>query len=107
MPIMEISIVPLGTRTASVSPYVAKAIKVLQNNRGVRYQLTSMGTIIEANSVGQLLDIAGNMHKAVLSSKVKRVVTTIKIDDRRDKKLTAEGKVKSVQKDLKVLNGRL
>ncbi|KPK97888.1 MAG: hypothetical protein AMJ95_06760 [Omnitrophica WOR_2 bacterium SM23_72] len=107
MPIMEISIVPLGTRTASVSPYVAKAIKVLQNNRGVRYQLTSMGTIIEANSVGQLLDIAGRMHKAVLSSKIKRVVTAIKIDDRRDKKLTAEGKVKSVQKDLKVLNGRL
>lgn len=100
MPIMEISIVPLGTRTASVSKYVAKAIKTLGNKRGIKYQLTSMGTIIEANSVEQLLDIAGKMHKAALSSKIKRVVTTIKIDDRKDKKLTAKGKIRSVQKKL-------
>ena len=106
MPIMEISIVPLGTKTASVSKYVAKAVKLLRGNRGMQYQLTSMGTIIEANSVGQLLDIAGKMHKAVLSNKIKRVVTTIKIDDRKDKKLTAEGKIKSVQKKLNVLNSR-
>lgn len=101
MPIMEISIVPLGIKTASVSKYVVEAVKVLEKHRGIKYQLTSMGTIIEASSVGQLLDIAGKMHKAVLSKKIKRVVTTIKIDDRKDKKLTAEGKIKSVQKKLK------
>lgn len=106
MPIMEISIVPLGTKAASVSKYVAKAVKVLEKYRGIKYQLTSMGTIIEANSVGRLLDIAGKMHKAVLNSKIKRAVTTIKIDDRKDKKLTVEGKVKSVQKKLKVLDRR-
>jgi len=100
MPVMEISIVPLGTRTASVSQYVAKAVKVLEKYRGIKYQLTSMGTIIEANSVGQLLDVAGKMHKAVLRNKIKRVVTTIKIDDRKDKKLTAEGKIKSVRDKL-------
>ncbi|EFK95880.1 protein containing DUF77 [sediment metagenome] len=106
MPIMEISIVPLGTKSASVSEYVAKAVKVLEKYRGIRYQLTSMGTLIESNSLGQLLDIAGSMHKAVLSNKIKRVVTMIKIDDRKDEKLTAEGKIKSVQKKLKILDRR-
>jgi uncharacterized protein (TIGR00106 family) len=79
---------------------------VLEKYRGIKYQLTSMGTIIEANSVGKLLVIAGKMHRAVLRDKIKRVVTTIKIDDRKDRELTAEGKIKSVQKRLRPLNGR-
>jgi uncharacterized protein (TIGR00106 family) len=106
MPIMEISIVPLGTGTASVSRYVAEAVKVLKKQKGIKYELTSMGTIIEADSVGKLLVIAGKMHKTVLKDKIKRVVTTIKIDDRKDRKLTAKGKIKSVQKRLRTLNGK-
>ncbi len=101
MPIMEISVVPLGTESASVSKYIAEAVKALKKQKGIKYQLTSMGTIIEASSVGGLLNVAGKMHKAVLSGKIKRVVTTIKIDDRKDKKLTAKGKIKSVQKRLR------
>lgn len=106
MPIMEISIVPLGTETVSVSRYVTDAVKMLKEQKGIKYELTSMGTIIEADSVGKLLDIAGKMHKTVLKDKIKRVVTTIKIDDRRDRKITAKGKVRSVQKKLRALNGR-
>lgn len=100
MPIMEISVVPLGTRTASVSKYVAKAVQVLGKCKRIRYQLTPMGTIVEAGSVKQLLDIAEKMHKIVLGGEVKRVVTTIKIDERSDKRLTMEGKVKSVEEKL-------
>jgi len=100
MPIMEISVVPLGTRTASVSKYVAKAVHVLGKCKRIRYQLTPMGTIVEAGSVKQLLDIAEKMHKIVLGGEVKRVVTTIKIDERSDKRLTMEGKVKSVEEKL-------
>ena len=105
MPIMEISIVPLGTGTASVSRYVADAVKMLKEQRGIKYQLTSMGTVIEADSVGKLLDIAEKMHRAVLRDKINRVVTTIKIDDRKDRKLTVKGKIRSVQKRLRALNG--
>ncbi len=102
MPIMEISIVPLGTKTPSISKYVAEAVKVLKKQKKIKYELTSMGTIIEANSVGQLLGIANKMHRVVLRDKIKRVVTAIKIDDRKDKKLTAEGKIKAVRKKLSV-----
>ena len=101
MPIMEISVVPLGTKTVSVSKYVASSIEVLKKEKSIKYKLTAMGTIIEADSVGKLLNIAKKMHDKVLNNEIKRVVTTIKIDDRKDKKLTAEGKIKSVQKKLR------
>jgi len=98
MPIMEISIVPLGTKTPSVSKYIAKVLKVLKNEKNIEYQLTAMGTIIEASSLDKLLRVAKRMHKTVLNGDVNRIVTTIKIDDRKDKNLTIEGKLKSVLK---------
>jgi uncharacterized protein (TIGR00106 family) len=98
---MEISIVPIGTKTASVSRYVAEAVRILKDNAGIKYALTSMGTIVEAESIERLLEIAGRMHNAILGSKVKRVVTTIKIDERKDKKLTIEGKIKSVRQKIR------
>jgi len=103
MPIMEISVVPIGTETVSLSEYVADSIKVLKKNKSIIYQLTSMGTIVEADTIEELFDIAGRMHNAVFNDRITRVVTTIKIDDRRGKKLSMDGKVKSVQQKLKGL----
>ena len=100
MPIMEISIVPVGTKRASLSSYVAEAIKVLRTQKGIKYTLTAMGTIIEARSLKQLFDIAHLMHSAILRGNVTRVVTSIKIDDRKDKKITMHGKTQSVQRKL-------
>jgi len=97
MPIAEISIIPLGTKSPSVSKYVASVFSVLRKEKGIKYELTSMGTIIEASSLRKLLRIAEKMHRKVFSLGVKRVVTTIKIDERIDKKLTLKGKVASVR----------
>jgi uncharacterized protein (TIGR00106 family) len=101
MPIMEISIVPLGTGDASVSKYVAKAVNILKKQRAIKYELTPMGTIIESASITNLFNIANKMHKTILSGNVQRVVTAIKIDDRKDKQLTAEGKIMAVKNRLK------
>lgn len=97
MAIMEISIVPMGTQSVSVSQYVAAAIKSIQD---VKYELTPMGTIIEADSVEDLFDIATRMHRAVLNAGASRVVTAIKIDDRKGAKHSASGKVQAVQDQL-------
>ena len=67
---MEISVIPLGTKTVSVSRYVAGAISVLKKGKGIRYTLTSMGKVIEAKSIERLLGIAGKMHRAVFKDKV-------------------------------------
>jgi len=46
MAIIDVGVIPLGTETPSVSKYVAEAIKVLKDEKGVKYELTAMGTII-------------------------------------------------------------
>jgi len=96
MPIMEINIIPLGTKTPSVSKYIADALRVLGKEKNIIYELTAMGTIVETDSLDLLLTLAKKMHRAVLSGKTNRVVTTIKIDDRKDKKISIEEKVISV-----------
>ena len=96
MPIMEINIVPMGTPTTSVSKYVRKALKVLKKEKRINYELTAMGTIIEAEALDLLLNTAKKMHLAIFNEEIRRVVTTIKIDDRRDKKSTIKEKVDSV-----------
>ncbi len=100
MAIMEISVVPLGTGTTSVSQYVARAVKVLQDEPDLKYGLTAMGTIVEGD-LDRVLGLARRMHQAVLDAGVMRVVTTIKIDDRRDKISSIDSKVTAVKNRLK------
>jgi uncharacterized protein (TIGR00106 family) len=100
MAIVEISIVPLGTRTPSVSQYVAPAIKILEKQKDMKYEITAMGTIIEGD-LDRILAVVGKMHEETFREGVARVVTTIKIDDRRDKAQSMKGKVDSVKKKLR------
>ena len=99
MAIIEVSVVPLGTETPSVSRYVAGALKVLQGEKGIKYELTPMGTIIEGD-LTHLLSLAEKMHQTAFAAGAKRVVTTIKIDERRDKISSISGKVESVKRKL-------
>ena len=55
-----------------------------------------MGTIIEG-PLEQVLELAQRMHEVPFALGSKRVLTTIKIDDRRDKLATIESKVTAVQ----------
>ena len=103
MAIIEISIIPLGTETPSVSEYVATAVKVLQQEKDLKYELTAMGTIIEGE-LDNILAVARKMHEAVLNKGAMRVITTIKIDERRDKKQTMKGKTGSVRGRLEQVN---
>ena len=99
MSIVEVSMVPIGTSTTSVSQYVTKAIRVLRKHEAVTYELTSMGTIIQ----GELEDIfiaIKAMHESVFDETVRRVYTRIVIDDRRDKSTSIRAKVISVQQKL-------
>ena len=100
MAMIEVSIVPVGTATPSVSRYVANAVQLLRGEPDVKYELTAMGTIIEGK-LARLLELAGKMHESAFEGGAKRVVTTIKIDERHDKPLTIEGKVKAVKDKLK------
>jgi uncharacterized protein (TIGR00106 family) len=99
MAILEISVLPLGVEGSSLSSYVADCIRILKQEK-VRYELTAMGTNIEGN-LKDLLRIALKMHQAPFKKGAPRVLTTIKIDDRKDKKGTLTGKKEAVQRKLR------
>jgi len=99
MAILEISIVPIGTGDTSLSAYVADCLRLLKKEK-VRYELSSMGTNIEGD-LKDLFKIALKMHQVPFKKGAQRVVTSMKIDDRRDKKGTLEGKKKAVQRKLR------
>jgi len=95
--VAEISVVPLGTGSATVSEYVAGCMDVLIGNRGIKYRLTPMGTILEG-PLDKVLEVTRAMHEAPFKKGAVRVVTTLKIDDRCDRRLSMQGKVDRVKK---------
>jgi uncharacterized protein (TIGR00106 family) len=99
MAIVEVSVVPLGTKTPSVSVYVARAVRILEQEADLKYETTAMGTIIEGD-LDKILAAVRKMHEEVFEEGAARVVTTIKIDDRRDKARTMKEKIESVRSKL-------
>ena len=99
MAIAEISIIPLGTKTPSVSKYLVPALRTLKQEKNVKCEITAMGTVIEG-SLDELLRIVKNMHESTLGGEIKRVVTIVRIDDRQDKPLSTSGKIESLLKKL-------
>lgn len=99
MAIVEVSITPIGTESPSISRYVAKCEKVLHDFPGVEYQLTPMGTVIEGD-LRSIFEVITLMHEVPFDNGAARVSTLIKVDDRRDKEATMDGKVQSVRKKL-------
>ena len=93
--IAELTIVPLGTATTSLSRYVSACHSILKEAKDVNYELTAMGTIVQA-PLKRVLELVQKMHEVPFSMGAKRVSTTIRIDDRRDKPATIESKVKAV-----------
>jgi len=98
MAIIEVSIVPIGTGEPGIASFVAEAVKVFKKN-GIKYEVTPMGTVLEGE-LSSLLKVIQQAHEACFSAGAKRVLTHIKIDDRRDKKQTAQEKVKVVMEKL-------
>lgn len=95
MAIVEVSIVPLGLPTTSLSPYVARALEVLRQSQ-LRYELTAMGTIISGD-LDEIWPVLRRMHESCFEkAEVVRVLTQIKVDDRRDRLASPAQKVRSV-----------
>lgn len=63
----------------------------------IQYQLTPMNTLIEGE-LSDLFEVIQTIHEAPFQKGIHRVATNIRIDDRRDKKTTMEGKLASVQR---------
>ncbi|RUM33176.1 MAG: thiamine-binding protein [Desulfobulbus sp.] len=101
MAILQISIIPMGTKTTSVSDYIADVQDFLRE-RGTPHELHDMGTIIYGNTQ-DLFALAAQLHELPFVKGSSRVVTNIVVDDRRDKERGPGEKKASV---LRILSAR-
>ncbi len=95
MIISELSIAPIGEGT-SLSNFVKIALNVLKKNN-IKFKTNDMGTIIETKDLETLFRVVQKAHKAVISSGAMRVITELKIDDRRDKDVRIGTKIRAVR----------
>ena len=99
MAVVFVTITPLGTGTPSVSRYVAGVERILRGTK-LKHQLTAMGTIVEGD-LDEILRVVREMHEHPFTQGAVRVSTLVKIDDRRDKEHTIDGKMRSVEEKLR------
>jgi len=90
----------MATRTTSVSFYIAKAIESIQNTKNLRYEINSMGTVLESDSIDIIYEASKKMMETVHNLGISRVAIIIKIDSRRDKHVKMEEKINSIKKHL-------
>ncbi|OPA76913.1 hypothetical protein BVG16_17345 [Paenibacillus selenitireducens] len=99
MAIAELTVIPIGTGSTSLSSYVADMQRAIAQIEGITYEMTAMGTIIEG-PMDQLFDAIRCLHESPFQTGAGRVSTVIKIDDRRDKESSVVQKLESVRNKL-------
>lgn len=80
MLVVEFSITPIVGD--ELSPYIDAAVDVVKQS-GLKYEVEPMGTTIEGE-LDQVLEVVTRAHKAVRDKGADRIVTEIKIDDRKE-----------------------
>ena len=94
----DFAILPVGCDSTECKDYITAAVQVIKNS-GLNYQLTGMGTQIEAENLKELYDAISKAQEAVFEIGVGRLYTIIKIDDRRDREnRTLNAKIETVEK---------
>lgn len=78
----ELEIIPIGTTTPSISPLLAEVVKLIDES-GLEYRVGSMGTVVEGEW-DDVMALAKRCHQVMLKFS-DRVMTTIRIDDRKDR----------------------
>jgi len=94
MIISQLSISPVGEGT-SLSKYVKIVIEILKENN-IKFKINDMATIIETENLDTLFNVVEKAHKSVIDAGAKRVITELKIDDRKDKDVVLGTKLKKL-----------
>jgi uncharacterized protein (TIGR00106 family) len=99
MAIVAVSISPIG-EGPSVSRYVAEALRVLRDQEAVRYEDGPMFTTLEGD-LDEIFSLVRRMQEAVFAAGARRVSTVLKVDDRRDREVRMEDKLRSLEARLR------
>jgi uncharacterized protein (TIGR00106 family) len=101
----EISVIPIvsgrDNNNTGMSKYIAKAFDAIRGIEGINAVLTAMGTQIESSDFQNILKAINATHDSLRKEEdIKRIISTIRIDERRDKSATLDDRVQSVQDQL-------
>ena len=91
----DLSIYPIGQGT-SLGAYVRTALQAMRGCRGVRLIPGAMSTVIEANSLAEMLEAVTKAHEALIRMGAQRIAIHLRVDHRLDKAETVEYKVDRV-----------
>jgi uncharacterized protein (TIGR00106 family) len=96
--LLEMSMFPTD-KSESKSKEVAEVIKIIRDS-GVNYQLTSMATIIETNTMSEALSLAEKCYAKLEELGCNRVYATLKFDIRVGHDNRLKTKIESVEKHI-------
>jgi uncharacterized protein (TIGR00106 family) len=89
----EFSVIPVGVGV-SLSEHVSRSLRIVVES-GLDYRLNPMGTVVEGG-YDEVMSVIRRCHEAVMADS-ERVITTVRIDDRRGATSAIEDKVRSVE----------
>jgi uncharacterized protein (TIGR00106 family) len=95
MIIAEVTVSVLG-EGSSIGRFVRLAVESLKKS-GLKTVSGPNSTSVEAATLDEIFDAVKAAHLIVVGMGAKRVVTTLKIDDRRDKSATIESKLNAIE----------
>lgn len=91
--VAEIFVTPLGTGDSTIREFI-RALVPLVRESGLTYRLHAMGTLVEG-PLDDVLALVRALHTATfdLHTGTDRVITHLRLDERRGESLTLDGKV--------------
>lgn len=108
--LVELALDPIGTDTTSESDFIVAAERILKQSvssgSALQYQIGPMSTTIEGE-LYQVLSIVGQMHEAAFAEGAKRVISSVRIDDRRDREPSISHHVDVIEKKLAVSKAQM
>ena len=93
--IADITTYPVSEGT-SLSKYIKRAIEEINKYPDIRLIHHPMGTVIEADTLDQVFEVTRLAHEAIIRAGALRIITQVRIDDRRDKPRKMEDKLATV-----------
>jgi len=95
--IADMNVVIIG-KEISISKYVSTCIEILRR-KGLKTKIHALGTNIEGE-IDQLLQAIGECHEKIHEMGANRILTSVKIASRTDRKQSIEEKIESVREKL-------
>ena len=95
--VAEFSIHPIGMGT-SVGRYIKAAVRAMSGIPGLTVDVTPMSSVLEAESIGTILEAVEVSHRALRSMGAKRISSSLRIDERRDKRRMMSDKIRGLER---------